>query len=144
MVQGSDAGHGACSDLTYSCAPDPSNIYLFITDKTSQGIKLLQRASEVASDISSWSCRCPMIHWHWVTVAMATCLLMRMTGKTRRQRENQKCICQIVCDHRSVTAGLCRCVQKAQSYVQRRVFRENKTCQFLHFFNLKSLINSNV
>lgn len=83
MVQGSDTGHGACSDLTYSCAPDPSNIYLFITDKTSQGIKLLLQASEVASDISSWSCRCPMIHWHRVTVAMATCSLMKTTGKTR-------------------------------------------------------------
>ena len=53
-VQGSDTSHGTGSDRTYSCASDPWSIYLFITEKTSQGIKLLLQVSEAASDVSSW------------------------------------------------------------------------------------------
>lgn len=64
-VQGSDTGHGLCSDRTYSCALDPWNIYLFITDKTSQGIKLLLQASEAASDGPSWSSFFPVNQVAW-------------------------------------------------------------------------------
>lgn len=81
-VQGSDTGHGACSEQAYFCAPDLWSIYLFISDKTSQSVKLLQSASETASDVPLWSSQRP--------VNQVDCRLTTVTGANLRAQLMQR------------------------------------------------------
>lgn len=121
-------GHGACSDWTYFCAPDPWSIYLFITDKTSQGIKLLLRASEAASDFPSGPVCAPWTRWTLVLVVLATCRQAwwwqwwwaGWHGKLEQNAKNRSKIwkCEtmgrrVIIDHRNMTAGLCEYVFKS-------------------------------
>lgn len=126
-VQGSDTGHGWCSDWTYSCAPDPWSIYLFISYKTSQGIKLLLQASVAASDVSSWSSPFPLnqVAWGWAKTG-----ILRWS---RPRTDKQNCICDIVCDHRNITAGLQVCLQKHNHMYSEDLFLKRTKANFFNF-----------
>lgn len=120
----------------------PWIIYLFITDKTSQGIKLLLQTSEVASDVSIWSSHCPVNQvdcWTTATTGKLAC-----TAGAEREERCKICLCEIVqrgslCDHRNYTAGLCEYVFRSTMYsAELFLERRNLVNFFVHFFNFKS------
>lgn len=145
-VHGSDTGHGARSEQAYLCASDPWSIYLFISDKTSQGVKLLLRASEATSDVSIWSSRCP--------VNQIDCLLTTVMGKTgthccsgarwkkKKEEENLhmwNCTALVAMRRRSVMVRLCAYVSKSTIIctTQSCYKKEQNLSLFVHFFEFR-------
>lgn len=123
-IQGWDTGHGARSEQTSSRAPEPWSIYLFITDKTSQGIKLLQtstrgcfRCFQLVQSISgrlkgcSRSRHCNLQKW---TFNDSNAEKLMCTAEAEQVETcNKTAQVKVVCDRWDVTAGLCKRVFKS-------------------------------
>lgn len=125
-IQGSAMGHGACLDLTFFCAPDPSSIYLFI-DRQNQ-----QRHRAVTTSIRGGFRRFQLVLCvsdepirlsHWVRVVVATCSQKSACKNTRWCRlQREDCLCQL----------MCVCVQKHNQWEV--VFRKNKSFYIFFYF----------